>query len=412
MKIILYNAEYILCFDAQADHSLVETSIPFSERTLIYFSTTQHNTMMRMIKALASSLLFATAALAADIRSNSIAGQLLLKNARSLNNNNNNNNGNADLSFIAEYSIKFQGCHHVQQWNDNVDATSDVRIMTKRLVRFRLCPIDQCSNDRSAGCSSKYGDYVVDMDTFVDAYLTATENDKDTICADAETECTAACYGSSDETSCMNTCYSAIDMSQCSSEYTNNGFVAQDYAYCKEFQMGRRRQLANQASNYYIGTFCADQGGQIHLGLFTDDTCTSFASNGYSTFKTAMGYSIPYSETSLVSTRCLSCGQSNGYGGYQSKGTCETPYKMAGKCETKMSIDYPNESSCNYIEGIKIIRQDGVIRTSAVKKSKAAAVGIGLFTTMSVLLAAYVYYLRTKLIRAQINLAAASHSLT
>ena len=64
------------------------------------------------------------------------------------------------------------------------------------------------------------------------------------------------------------------------------------------------------------------------------------------------------------------------------------------------------------IEGIKIIREDGVIRTSATKKSKAAAVTIGLFTTTSVLLAAYVYYLRTKLGRAQINLAAAAHPLT
>jgi hypothetical protein len=375
-----------------------------------------------MMKGLLLWLLFSTkaAVAAVDIRSNSVAGQKLLKNARRLNNNDNNNNnnnnyGNTDFSFIAEYSIKFQGCHHVQQWNDNVDAESDVRIMTKRLVRFRLCPVDQCSNDRSAGCSSKYGDYVVDMDTFVDAYLTATASDKDNICAEAATECTAACYGSSDDTSCMTACYNAMDMSQCSSEYSNNGFDAQEYAFCKEFQMGRRRrrrQLANQATAYYIGAFCADQGGQVHLGLFTDDTCTSFASNGYSTFKTAMGYSMPYSESSLVSTRCLACGQSNGNGGYQSKGTCETPYKMAGKCETKMSIDYPNESSCNYIEGIKIIREDGVIRTSAVKKSKAAAVGIGLFTTMSVLLAAYVYYLRTKLVRAQINLSAAANPLT
>lgn len=120
---------------------------------------------------------------------------------------------------------------------------------------------------------------------------------------------------------------------------------------------------------------------------------------------------MPYSESSLVTTRCLSCGR-NENGAYTSKEVCESPYKMAGKCETKMSIDYPNESSCNYIEGIKIIQSDGVIRTSAVRKSKAAAVGIGIFTTMSVLLGAYVYYLRTKLQRAQINLAAAAQSFT
>ena len=77
-----------------------------------------------------------------------------------------------------------------------------------------------------------------------------------------------------------------------------------------------------------------------------------------------------------------------------------------------MNVDYPNESSCNYIEGIKIIREDGVIRTSSVKQSKAAAVGIGLFSTAAVLLSGYVFYLRTKLSRAQINLAASTQALT
>jgi hypothetical protein len=95
-----------------------------------------------------------------SIRSSSRAGQLLLQKAQRVLNNDNNN---ADYSYIAEYSIKFQGCHHVQQWNDNVDEENDVRIMTKRLARFRLCPTDQCSNDKSSGCTTKYGDYIVDV---------------------------------------------------------------------------------------------------------------------------------------------------------------------------------------------------------------------------------------------------------
>lgn len=250
------------------------------------------------------------------------------------------------------------------------------------------------------------------MDTFVEAYLTAMEDEKEDICADAATDCQAQCPNNDDD--CMTTCYTSIDLSYCLSDDNNDGgFDPKEYAFCQEFNMARRRldqNNADAANQYFIGSFCADQGGDIHLGLFTDDTCTSFASNGYSLFQTYTGYAMPYSETSLVTTRCLSCGQAadDGSASYTSKEVCESPYKMAGKCETKMSIDYPNESSCNYIEGIKIIREDGVIRTSAVKKSKAAAVGIGLFTTMSVLLAAYVYYLRTKLARAQINLAAAA----
>ena len=105
----------------------------------------------------------------------------------------------------------------------------------------------------------------------------------------------------------------------------------------------------------------------------------------------------------------MSCGSYNNQ--YEASEFCSDIYQTSGKCETKMDIGYPNESSCSYIEGIKIIREDGVIRTAATKKSKAAAVCIGLFLTVAVLLAGYVYYLRTKLGRAKINLAAASQNL-
>ena len=337
---------------------------------------------------------------------------------------------NADYTFLAGYSIKYQGCHHVQQWNDYADEENDVKIATKRLARFRLCPADQCSNDKSAGCTSKYGDYVVDMDTFVEAYLQALEDDQEGICTSAQTDCISQCGGDAEDYACLQKCFTNYYLPDC---YTYFGYVATDdaaaaeadadfdvaeYAGCAAFDIPdrrqRRRKLDENDVEYFIGAFCAVQGGEIHLGLFTDDTCTTFASNGANLFQTAMGYAMPYSETSLVTSRCLGCGENDGDGQYgDAKDVCTATYELAGKCETRMAdVDYPNESSCNYIEGIKIIREDGVIRTSATKKSKAAAVAIGLFTTLSVLLAAYVFYLRTKLTRAQINLAASAQPLT
>ena len=337
------------------------------------------------------------------------------------------NEANADYSFLSGYSIKFQGCHHVQQWNDYADEENDVKIMTKRLARFRLCPADQCSHDKSAGCTSKYGDYVVDMYTFVESYLQALVDDQDEICTSAQTDCTSRCGGDAEDYSCLQSCFKNYSLPDC---YQYFGYAANDdgaangqedfdvagYASCVDFDLPaeRRRHLEENAVDYFIGAFCAEQGGEIHLGLFTDDTCTTFASNGANLFQSAMGFTMPFSESSLVTNRCLGCGENYGDGTYgDAKEICTAPYELAGKCETRMAdVDYPNESSCNYIEGIKIIREDGVIRTSATKKSKAAAVAIGLFTTLSVLLAAYVFYLRTKLARAQINLAASAQPLT
>jgi hypothetical protein len=117
------------------------------------------------------------------------------------------------------------------------------------------------------------------------------------------------------------------------------------------------------------------------------------------------GMALPYSEQSIVNLGCLSCG---GYG--EVNELCENLYEVAGKCETKMNVYYPNESACSYIEGIKVIREDGVIRTSATRKSTAAAITTGLFLTAALLLSGYVYYLRTKLGRARINLAASSQN--
>jgi hypothetical protein len=137
---------------------------------------------------------------------------------------------------------------------------------------------------------------------------------------------------------------------------------------------------SNQDVSYYIGPYCAEQGGEIRLGVFSDDTCSVFADDGNDIFKTYHnGMDLPYSSHSMVNLNCISCG---GYG--EVNEMCDTIYQIAGKCETKMSVYYPNESACSYIDGIKVIREDGVIRTSAVRKSKAAAVSIGFFLTVAV----------------------------
>jgi hypothetical protein len=327
-----------------------------------------------------------------DISVSSKLGKMIMANARALN----NNDDSSSTSFLSGYSIKFQGCHHVSQWNANAKNEDDVRIMTKRLVRFRLCLVESCSNEKSSGCTSKYGDYVVDLNTFVDAYLDAIANEKGQICDDTEYECKQDCNGGKDE-NCMEACYDSFGVSYCinGDNDDNNGFDVAGYGTCTQFDMKGRRLAENNGYQYYLGPYCAEQGGEIHLGLFTDDTCTTFASNGETAFLSAMGFGLPYSDTSLVSNRCLACAHTSGDGTVELKGVCPTVYAVSGKCETKMNMEYPNESACTYVEGIKIIRSDGVIRTSAVKKSKSAAVCIGLFLTISVLLAGYVYYLRT-----------------
>uniref|UniRef100_A0A7S1G246 LNR domain-containing protein n=1 Tax=Corethron hystrix TaxID=216773 RepID=A0A7S1G246_9STRA len=352
-----------------------------------------------MLKSLAIATFFLARAYA--LRSNSSTFKALLPKARRL-----DNDDGIDYTYVADYSIKFQGCHHVSQWNNDADGDDNVLIQTKRLVRFRLCPTGSCTNDKTSGCSSGYGDYIVDMDTFLTAYLEDKQQTEEYNCQYAQ-ENTCQC-DNDDGDDCLNNCYASKGLDYCIEEDDNAAQVSvYDYAQCAQAEMENRRRLDEDAA-YYIGAYCANQGGEIRLGLFLDDTCSEESSTSYATLT---GSDLPYSDKSIVSDSCISCtetGQNvdDAADQDQVKELCENLYTYSGKCESYMELDQINEAACSYIEGIKIIRDDGVIRTSSTRKSKGAAVAIGLFATTAILLGAYVYYLRTKLGRAKINLSA------
>ena len=346
-----------------------------------------------------------------SITSNSVVGQRILAAAtredaplnggRALDDAQNaDQNGN--VAYLTNYSLKFQGCHEITQWNGEADGEDDVRVSTKRLVRFRLCPSGSCQDESSAGCTSGYGDYVMDMNTFLEAYLQGVEEEKEYQCQIYMEKCDNQC-GNMDDDACDQACLTGYGMSECY-EGEDGAFDLQEYVQCAEWA---GNDGGNDNGNaYYVGPYCSDQGGSIHLGLFTDETCTTFSS---SDFYTMAGYELPYSDQNLVQTDCMSCYENaddnNDNDADNVAEMCETMYQMSGKCETNMNNGYSsNEAACTYIEGIKIIREGGVIRTSTTEKSKAAAIVIGLFSTVAVLLGAYVYYLRTKLGRAKINL--------
>eukprot|EP00980_Cylindrotheca_fusiformis_P007718 scaffold1638_cov120-Cylindrotheca_fusiformis.AAC.1 len=263
-----------------------------------------------------------------NISPNSDIGRHLMSKARRVEEEYNANNyyADMDLSFLADYSLKFQGCHHVQQWNANADEDYDaVRIMTKRLVRFRLCPGNSCNSEQSSGCSTNYGDYVIDMDTFLQAYVAAAQNN--------------GYYG------------------RHLRKMEEQGFDLQQFTECAAYQ-----------DNFYVGPYCASQGGEIRMGVFTDDTCSTFTSSDY--YYYSSGTALPYSDESIVSNSCMSCNVNSDayqYANYanggddvaQANDLCSNLYYTSGKCETKMDIAYANEGACSYIEGVKIIREDG-----------------------------------------------------
>lgn len=78
----------------------------------------------------------------------------------------------ANLGFdILSYSLKYTGCAAVQTWSDYQAQYSDTVLNTHRFALFRLCPSNKCNPYSVGGCSKNYGEYVLDMDLFLDGVV-------------------------------------------------------------------------------------------------------------------------------------------------------------------------------------------------------------------------------------------------
>jgi hypothetical protein len=353
-----------------------------------------------------------------QIDAGSDLGRGLLTKARRLDQDAGDDSFNEN--WVSGYSLKFQGCHQISQWNDAIESEEDVRIATKRLVRFRLCPSDSCSTSSSSGCSEGYGDYVVDMNTYLEYYFSARQTYQQFECSYL-TNYVCGCEGDSD---CLSNCYAEHNMQgMCKGNGNNNnnnnaaddGAVIDlgDYMTC-----AKSNYKDEDGNSLYVGPYCAAQGGSIYLGAFRDDACTITADNtmGTEAFLTATGYALPYSSANVVDLDCLSCkepSEKNNDGNDAEDSdevaeVCEAVYSLAGKCESNLGdsvVQYPNTNGCNYLEGIKIVRKDGTVITANIKANRTAVAFITIFTLAFVFLSFYVYYLKMKLDRSSINLA-------
>lgn len=333
-----------------------------------------------------------------------------------------------DFTWVENYSIKFQGCHHISQWNQDAEDEEDVRIATKRLVRFRLCPSDECTVQSAGGCSSGYGEYVIDMSIFLESYIDSIEQYNEAKCEYLENISGCGNDDGDNEEYCLYDYYQANGMEDICAENNpynqNNGqeegerFEIAEYVECGEvnFENENRRKLEEEEEvQYFLGPYCAEQGGAIYLGLFTDDTCSTFADEfgGKQSYYQLSGEELPFGSSNIVSMDCYKCQEPEvqfNYNGNDNQDDdnvsefCEQVYEQAGKCESNIAYG-DNYNACTYIQGIQVIRKNGIIVSAGSKANKTASIFIGFFVVAFVLLSAFVYFLKTKLDRASINLA-------
>jgi hypothetical protein len=126
-------------------------------------------------------------AVVTSIDAKSRAGQKLLSSARQLEDGFNE-------AFVARHSIIFDGCHNSTSWTEN-------GFVNTALVRFRLCPTKYV---HSGSCfTTRVGEYMVDMLTFVDAYMEYQLDADRMACENTREAC--GCEGENDD--CLSYCY-------------------------------------------------------------------------------------------------------------------------------------------------------------------------------------------------------------
>lgn len=402
------------------------------------------------------------------IAAGSSLGRHLISKSRQLDQQ---NQQNYDMSFVSDMSIKFLGCHHVTQWASEAELeeieeedeeemgqlnAANGRIRSKGIVRFRLCESSSCFDHFGQGCSSNYGEYAVSMTQFLEVYMEWQKEEAATTCETYRNVCYSACYASTDP-SCYTSCYKkyGVDASLCANgnynnnngdgnggqaNYYNNGqnqdFDIEDYLECNEFELAQENDQNGEAIATYLGPYCAEQGQNIQLTFFQDKYCSIPSAYGANYYSKLTGYAVPYTNTPMVSTNCLSCqasnnnqqanAQQNNYYNYDNEGNmnyyqasevndlCGTMYMQSGKCETNMNkenVPYPEEGACTYIESVKRLKSDGIIRSDQKNSSRPASIAIGVFTGLAMAMGGYVYYLKQKIARSRVNLAGSTTAL-
>jgi len=304
-------------------------------------------------------------------------------------------------------------------------------------VRFRLCPSDSCTMESAAGCSEGYGDYIIGMEEYLEAYFEAVQQDQEYSCDYEKEYGDCACEDTGDdgfdEEICEYDCYMSKGMEYCvdnnpyndDEEEEEEEWDLNEMAECRNYEFennNNRRRLdgEEEEAEYFVGAYCSENGGNIYLGLFTEETCSQFADEygGRETFAAlSYGKSLPYSDSTMIGSECMSCKEpadadENGDGdnedGDEVKESCEQLYEAAGKCEAGLSssgtVAYPNNYACTFMQGIKIVRENGSVVRGAGTQNTTASIFIGVLACSFVLLGGYVYYLKTKLDRSKINL--------
>ena len=351
---------------------------------------------------------------------------------------------------ISGYSVKFEKCQFVKAYDDELaeDEEAATVLATKRFVVFRLCPNNSCSS-----CNYNYGEYIVDLEEYLDATVQYQQEIQEEMCQACEECGNWDDQQQNDQNQQQNQnnnnrklqnynvdCDSCYDECQKIENMEENGYI--DATEFLECQMIYDPEDDGKAA-LYAGPMCASQGSKIKIGVFTDEECNQIDSSkdvdeylmdgdGYQMKLSHALLKTVYSDSTCVS--CLAVDEedeNNNNNNNQNNNNqeqeepeviemCQQLYEAAAKCEKTNGFDdgysnydgYSNQLSqeevvCDFIDSIKagsydeegeIVVNGGSITTGGgAKTTGGQKFALTFFILGTVGLAAYAAMLHSKL---------------
>jgi hypothetical protein len=282
---------------------------------------------------------------------------------------------------ITGYSLKFEKCQFVKAYDDELaeDKDSETVLATKRFVMFRLCPEGSCSS-----CNSGYGEYLVDLDSYLENTVQYFQGYQEAMCQACEDNCVAddgaAAAAEAEDAANVddaeagdnaveegdgrrqrrlnnnrNSYNIQVDCSVCYDEcykiqkINENGYLeASDFLQCQMIY----DPDDDSKGSLYAGPICASSGSKIKIGVFSDENCLYLDSTKevddyliYDGNPAKLSHALlkmTYSDT------CVSCLQpqeqnDNNNNNQQQEAKvlelCQNLYEDAAKCEKHHGFD-------------------------------------------------------------------------
>jgi len=236
--------------------------------------------------------------------------------------------------FLKDYSITLLSCIQGQQVTNYENGETE-----SSTVIFRLCPSDSCNSTVSMfGCDDGYGDYIVGIDTFLEAYRESQEEDSQ-----------------DNDDQYVN---SLITYNQWGQE-----FDASEYMECSEYkqeegdeqdQNGNQYQGSYyQDTQFFIGPGCSENGTAIALHTYYDEDC-SYPFEGNFSMISPGWESLPFSDGGLVSMDCVSCSSVDDDNKVEVSEMCSQEFQSSvGRCEQTMdSGNYYHKTSTSGCDNV------------------------------------------------------------